>query len=79
MDAEELRQRLTLIVAETPVHQCWTLSTMHLMKLVKDAVEAEREACAFACVEVGNSSALTGKQARVTTLCVEAILSRSEK
>ena len=46
MNTEELRQRLTLIVAETPVNQCWTLSTVHLLKLVEDAVEAEREACA---------------------------------
>ena len=46
MDAEELRQRLTLLVAETPVHQCWTLSTVHLLKLVEDVQKAEREACA---------------------------------
>lgn len=49
MNTEELRQRLTLIVAETPVNQCWTLSTVHLLKLVEDAVEAEREACAKLC------------------------------
>ena len=39
----------------------------------------EREACALACIEVGNDSALTGKQARVTTLCANAILARGEK
>lgn len=40
MDAEELRQRLTLIVAETPVHQCWTLSVVHILKLVEDVQKA---------------------------------------
>ena len=39
----------------------------------------EREACALACIEVGNDSALTGKQARVTTLCAKAIIARGEK
>ena len=57
MNPEELRQRLTLIVAETPVDQCWTLSTTHLLKLVEDAVEAEREACAKLCEWVGLTEA----------------------
>ena len=76
MNPEELRQRLTLIVAETPVNQCWTLSTMHLLKLVEDAVEAEREACAKVCEEL--VLAYAGNASATANQCADAIRAREK-
>jgi hypothetical protein len=49
------------------------------VRVVNKAVEIERDECAAVCIKVGNDSALTYKQARVTTLCANAILARGEK
>ncbi len=73
MNAEQIRQSLTLIIAETPASQCWTLSTRHLLELVKEAQKAEREACAKLCEERERANLYGVKE------CAEAIRARGEK
>ena len=46
MKQDEVLQTLRKVIAETDNFTTWTVSTPHLVELVKRAVEAEREACA---------------------------------
>ena len=49
MDVEKLRKTLNYIIGQEPFDTTWTVSTRHLLRLVNDAVEEEREACAKVC------------------------------
>ena len=49
MTQDEVLQTLRKVIAETDNFTTWTVSTPHLVELVKRAVEAEREACAKLC------------------------------
>jgi hypothetical protein len=46
MKQDEILQTLREVIAEAENFTTWTVSTPHLVELVKRAVEAEREACA---------------------------------
>jgi hypothetical protein len=46
MKQDEVVQTLREVIAEAENFTTWTVSTPHLVELVKRAVEAEREACA---------------------------------
>jgi hypothetical protein len=46
MTQDEILQTLREVIAEAENFTTWTVSTPHLVELVKRAVEAEREACA---------------------------------
>ena len=46
MKQDEVLQTLRKVIAESDNFTTWTVSTPHLVELVKRAVEAEREACA---------------------------------
>jgi hypothetical protein len=47
MKQDEILQTLREVIAEAENFTTWTVSTPHLVELVKRAVEAEREACAL--------------------------------
>ena len=67
MKQDELLQTLRKVIAETDNFTTWTVSTPHLVELVKRAVEAEREACAKVCdawQEWGTDGALLAKAIR---------------
>jgi hypothetical protein len=49
MKQDEVLQTLRKVIAESDNFTTWTVSTPHLVELVKRAVEAEREACAKVC------------------------------
>lgn len=49
MKQDEVVQTLREVIAEAENFTTWTVSTPHLVELVKRAVEAEREACAKVC------------------------------
>ena len=49
MTQDEVLQTLRKVIAESDNFTTWTVSTPHLVELVKRAVEAEREACARVC------------------------------
>ena len=46
MTQDEVLQTLRKVIAESDNFTTWTVSTPHLVELVKRAVEAEREECA---------------------------------
>lgn len=46
MNAEELSERLRIVILSNTGETCWTVSTKHLLRLVNEAVEQERESCA---------------------------------
>ena len=48
----DLKIKLNAIIANNSEFTTWTLSTPHLMMLVKQAVEEERDACAKVCDEL---------------------------
>jgi hypothetical protein len=49
MKQDEVLQTLRKVIKESECYTTWTVSTPHLVELVKRAVEAEREACAKLC------------------------------
>ena len=53
MKQDEVLQTLRKVIAESDNFTTWTVSTPHLVELVKRAVEAEREACAKVCESHG--------------------------
>ena len=67
MKQDEVLQMLRKVIAESDNFTTWTVSTPHLVELVKRAVEAEREACAKVCdawQEWGTDGALLAKAIR---------------
>ena len=49
MTQDEVLQTLRKVIAESDNFTTWTVSTPHLVELVKRVVAAEREACAKVC------------------------------
>jgi predicted nucleic-acid-binding protein len=49
MTQDEVLQTLRKVIAESDNFTTWTVSTPHLVELVKRAIEAERDACAKVC------------------------------
>jgi hypothetical protein len=72
MTQDEVVQTLREVIAEAENFTTWTVSTPHLVELVKRAVEAEREECAKVCEEVGVWPSLGPKH------CAEAIRQRGQ-
>jgi len=72
MKQEEVIQLMRKVIKESEYYTTWTVSTPHLVELVERAVEAEREACAKACEEVGVWPSLGPKD------CAEAIRERGQ-
>ena len=54
MKQDEVLQTLRKVIAESDNFTTWTVSTPHLVELVKRAIEAEREACAKVADEYAN-------------------------
>ena len=52
MKQDEVLQTLRKVIAESDNFTTWTVSTPHLVELVKRVVEAEREACAKVCENI---------------------------
>ena len=52
MKQDEILQTLHEVIEEAENFTTWTVSTPHLVELVKRVVEAEREACAKVCEKV---------------------------
>lgn len=49
MKQDEVLQTLRKVIAESDNFTTWTVSTPHLVELVRRAVAAEREECAKVC------------------------------
>ena len=57
MNQTEILAMLHNIIANNQQYTTWTVSTPHIVALVNQAVEAEREACAKVCEEPGWNAA----------------------
>ena len=49
MKQDEMIAMLKRVIKENQNYTTWTVSTPHLMQLVNNAIELEREACAKVC------------------------------
>jgi hypothetical protein len=52
MKQDEILEALHKVVQENKHYTTWTVSTPHLVALVKLAIEHEREACAKVCEDL---------------------------
>jgi hypothetical protein len=52
MTQDEILEALHKVVQENKHYTTWTVSTPHLVALVKLAIEHEREACAKVCEDL---------------------------
>ena len=71
MTQDQIIQVLHKVIAENQNFTTWTVSTPHLVSLVNYAIEAEREACANVCDELG-------EKGYVAEGCAKAIRARGE-
>jgi hypothetical protein len=72
MNQDEVLATLHRVVQENKHYTTWTLSTPHLVALVREVIEQEREACAKVC----DVQALT--VAESAKVCAEAIRARGQ-
>ncbi len=75
MTQDEILEALHKVVQENKHYTTWTVSTPHLVALVKLAIEHEREACAKVCEEIATEDGWEGSYAY---RCVEAIRAREK-
>jgi len=77
MKQDEVLQTLREVIEEAKNFTTWTVSTPHLVELVKRAVEAEREACAKLCEGMEeNNLELRYEYRRAVLNCADAIRAR---
>ena len=72
MKQDEILEALHKVIQEHKHYTTWTVSTPHLVALVKLAIEHEREACANLCKEMYLSGDMD------TGLAEEAIRARGQ-
>jgi hypothetical protein len=75
MKQDEILEALHKVVQEHKHYTTWTVSTPHLVALVKLAIEHEREECAKLCEEIATEDGWEGGYAY---RCVEAIRARGQ-
>ena len=75
MNQDEVLATLHRVVAENMNYTTWTVSTPHLVALVKLAIEHEREECAEVCNRIAKEDGWEGGYAY---RCVEAIRARGQ-
>jgi hypothetical protein len=73
MKQDEILEALHKVIQENKHYTTWTVSTPHLVALVKLAIEHEREACAKVCDGYSD-----GRHANMADLCAEAIRARGQ-
>jgi hypothetical protein len=72
MTQDEILQTLREVIAEAENFTTWTVSTPHLVELVKRAVEAEREACAKVCDDIATEDGWEGSYANGCAVAIRA-------
>jgi hypothetical protein len=72
MKQDEILQTLREVIAEAENFTTWTVSTPHLVELVKRAVEAEREACAKVCDDIATEDGFEGGYANGCAVAIRA-------
>jgi hypothetical protein len=72
MKQDEVLKTLREVIAEAENFTTWTVSTPHLVELVKRAVEAEREACAKVCDDIATEDGWEGSYANGCAVAIRA-------
>ena len=72
MTQDKVLQTLRKVIAESDNFTTWTVSTPHLVELVKRAVEAEREACAKVCDDIATEDGWEGSYANGCAVAIRA-------
>jgi hypothetical protein len=80
MTQDEILEALHKVVQENKHYTTWTVSTPHLVALVKLAIEHEREACAKVCEDVRDKySSLEDPAERIAVeWCLDLIRDRGQ-
>ena len=80
MTQDEILDALHKVVQENKHYTTWTVSTPHLVALVKLAIEHEREACAKVCEDVRDKySSLEDPAERIAVeWCLDLIRDRGQ-
>ena len=74
MTQDEVIQLMRKVIKESEYYTTWTVSTPHLVELVKRVVEAEREACAKHCEGIKSLEDYYGDRPELA--CAESIRAR---
>ena len=73
MKQDEILGTLRQVIASNQQFTTWTVSTPHIMELIRICVEQEREACAKVCDELSKKHSWEGCYANE---CAEEIRAR---
>ena len=76
MKQDEILEALHKVIQENKHYTTWTVSTPHLVALVKLAIEHEREECAKECEGINSAEDYYGE--RPELVCAEAIRARGQ-
>lgn len=76
MNQDEILGTLRQVIAANQQFTTWTISTPHIMELIRICVEHEREACAKVCDELSKKHSWEGCYANE---CAEEIRARGAK
>ena len=79
MNQDEILGTLRQVIAANQQFTTWTISTPHIMELIRICVEQEREACARLCYELGAKDESFYAEFSRSEDCAEAIRARGEK
>jgi predicted amino acid racemase len=78
MNQDEVLETLHRVVAENMNYTTWTVSTPHLIALVREVIEQEREACAKVCETFDQREAFNDEDMAVADACATAIRARGQ-
>ena len=78
MTQDEVLATLHRVVAENMNYTTWTVSTPHLIALVREVIEQEREECAKVCETFDQREAFNDEDMAVADACATAIRARGQ-
>ena len=76
MTQDEVLETLHRVVQENKHYTTWTVSTPHLIALVREVIEQEREECAKVCETFDQREAFNDEDMAVADACATAIRAR---
>ena len=78
MTQDEVLETLHRVVQENKHYTTWTVSTPHLIALVREVIEQEREECAKVCETFDQREAFNDEDMAVADACATAIRARGQ-
>ena len=78
MKQDEILEALHKVIQENKHYTTWTVSTPHLIALVREVIEQEREECAKVCETFDQREAFNDEDMAVADACATAIRARGQ-